>query len=78
MDGPGHPDIRHCDECGSGYFATASLMSRLCPECSDWLYGYPRCHHEFAGGRCSKCGWDGSVSVYLQGRRAQLGEWTED
>ncbi len=60
-----------CDECGSDYLAAASQMSHLCPECAHWLYGYPRCGHEFAEGRCSKCGWDGSVSAYLRTLQAQ-------
>ena len=63
-----------CDECESYYFATASQMSQLCPECSHWLYGYPQCPHEFAEGRCSKCGCDGSVSDYIQGLQAEAGE----
>lgn len=69
-----HQRIKVCDECGSDYFASASSMSQLCPECSHWLYGYPRCPHEFTEGRCSKCGWDGSVSDYVRGLRAQRSE----
>jgi hypothetical protein len=71
---PETTEVRCCDECGSEYLATASQMSRLCPECAHWLYGYPRCAHEFSQGRCSKCGWDGSVSEYLRGQRTQLKE----
>lgn len=62
---------RCCDECGSEYFAASSRMSSLCPECAHWLYGYPRCPHEFANGQCSKCGWDGSVSAYLRTLQSQ-------
>jgi hypothetical protein len=42
-------------------------MEALCPECAHRLYGYPECGHEMAGGRCAKCGWDGSVSDYVKG-----------
>lgn len=69
-----HPEMRCCDECGSDHFATASQMSRLCSECSHWLYGYSRCIHEFVQGRCSKCDWDGSVSAYIRGLQTQQGE----
>lgn len=70
----GAPQTRCCDECGSDYLAAASQMASLCPECAHWLYGYPRCAHEVRQGRCSKCGWDGSVSAYLRGLRARHGE----
>lgn len=53
---------RTCDECGSCYFADASAMAGLCPECAHRLYGYPACTHEFHHGRCHHCGWDGSCS----------------
>ena len=69
-----HSETRRCDECGSDYFAATSRMSRLCPQCAHWLYEHPRCMHTFSGGRCSLCGWDGSVSAYLrrlQSRRAE-------
>lgn len=59
-------ESRRCDECGSDYFADSSRMARLCPECAHRLYGYPRCDHSFADGRCTKCGWDGSGSDYLR------------
>lgn len=68
------PEIRCCDECGSDYFAAASRMARLCSECAHWLYGYPRCDHQFAGQRCAKCGWDGSVSAYLRTLQAEAGK----
>jgi hypothetical protein len=69
-----HPEVRCCDECGSDYFAAASPMSQLCPECAHWLYGYPRCAHEFIGGRCFRCGWNGSVSEYVRGLQGRPGE----
>ncbi len=64
-------ETKCCDECGSRYFVGTSPMAQLCPECSHWLYGYPRCEHEFAGERCSKCGWDGSVSDYVRTLRGR-------
>jgi predicted RNA-binding Zn-ribbon protein involved in translation (DUF1610 family) len=73
-DDIGHREMRQCEECCSKYFASASLMSRLCPECAHWLYRYPRCAHEFVRGCCSMCGWDGSVSEYLRALQAQPGE----
>jgi|GEM_PF-2533603 len=41
-------------------------MSHLCNECAHRLYGYERCTHEFVEQTCKKCGWDGSISNYLQ------------
>jgi NMD protein affecting ribosome stability and mRNA decay len=70
----GQQAMRCCDECGSDYIAAASQMSRMCPECAHWLYAYPRCPHEFELGRCSRCGWDGSVSAYLRSLHAERGE----
>ena len=58
-----------CDECGSRYIADRSAMASLCPECAHRLYGYPPCPHVMVEGRCADCGWDGSVSDYLAGRR---------
>jgi predicted RNA-binding Zn-ribbon protein involved in translation (DUF1610 family) len=55
-----------CDECGSDYFADSSKMASLCPECAHWLYGYENCAHIFAEGRCTRCGWDGSPSNFVQ------------
>jgi hypothetical protein len=66
--------VNTCDECGSLFFADASRMDRLCPECSRILYGHESCEHTFVSGRCSKCHWDGSVSVYcrkLKGEEAK-------
>ena len=60
------PEMRCCEECGSAYRAATSQMASLCPECAHWLYGYPPCCHEFAAGRCTRCGWNGSVSEYLR------------
>ena len=74
MADAGTPEMRCCDECGSDYFAAASQMAQLCPECAHWLYGYPRCQHLFASGRCSRCGWDGSVSAYLRKLQSQPAE----
>lgn len=68
------PEKRRCDECGSDYLVATSQMSHLCRECSHWLYGYPRCFHEFAGGCCSRCGWDGSVSAYLRTLQSHASE----
>jgi len=55
----------NCDECGSPFFTESSKMSDLCPECSSKLYGYENCSHSFEKGNCRKCGWDGSVSKFL-------------
>lgn len=65
---------RRCDECGSDYFASTSPMLRLCAECAHWLYGYPHCVHEFSEMRCSRCGWDGSVSEFLSKVQQQAGK----
>jgi NMD protein affecting ribosome stability and mRNA decay len=59
-------ESRRCDECGSDYFADASRMASLCPECAHHLYGYPACPHAFADRRCLKCGWDGTRSAYIE------------
>lgn len=56
---------KKCDECGSDFRGSASLMEGLCPECAHHLYGYPACAHRMVAGRCEKCGWDGSVSPYV-------------
>lgn len=56
-----------CDECGSSFRKGSSQMLRLCPECAHHLYGYPNCDHHFEGGRCIRCGWDGSESGYIKG-----------
>lgn len=57
-----------CDECGSTFIRGRSQMSGLCAECAHQLYGYPACAHMFANGRCTQCGWDGSVSEFLKNR----------
>jgi predicted RNA-binding Zn-ribbon protein involved in translation (DUF1610 family) len=62
----GDKTLNVCDECGSEYFATASKMASLCPECSHILYGYENCQHFFEDDRCVKCFWNGSVSVYTK------------
>jgi predicted RNA-binding Zn-ribbon protein involved in translation (DUF1610 family) len=68
------PETRCCDECGSDYLAESSQMLSLCPECAHHLYGCLWCPHLFAGGRCSRCGWDGSVSAHLRKLRSQPAE----
>ena len=56
-----------CDECGSTFRAERSAMAGLCAECAHWLYGHPPCaHRREAGGACTECGWDGSVSDYVR------------
>lgn len=60
-----HRITRTCDECGSGFFASASHMANLCPECAHHLYGYPACDHTLVAGRCETCGWDGSISPFV-------------
>jgi predicted RNA-binding Zn-ribbon protein involved in translation (DUF1610 family) len=59
------PDTPRCDECGSPFHRHKSPMAGLCPECAHWLYGYANCLHDMVDGRCRRCGWDGSVSVYI-------------
>ena len=56
-----------CDECGSLFFPSATRMSGLCAECAHRLYAYPACVHDITEGRCTRCGWDGSVSAFLAG-----------
>jgi hypothetical protein len=60
------PPTKTCDECGSPFFAAASEMDGLCPECAYYLYGYPNCDHDRVNGRCTKCAWDGSRSEYIR------------
>lgn len=60
-----------CDECGSTYVATSSVMTALCPECAHHLYGYAACRHRMVAGRCEICGWDGSVSDYVASLKAE-------
>jgi predicted RNA-binding Zn-ribbon protein involved in translation (DUF1610 family) len=57
----------NCNECGSTFIPTSSSMMSLCSECAYILYDYPKCEHKIASGYCIKCGWDGSVSKYVQG-----------
>jgi len=68
MTANSEPERRTCDECHSRYVAAASAMQNVCPECAHRLYGHPPCAHEFVGGECKTCGWDGSVSPYLARR----------
>jgi len=65
MSGPDDTE-GECDECGSLFFRARSQMAGLCAECAHQLYGYPACAHEMANGRCTQCGWDGSVSEFLR------------
>lgn len=60
------PATKTCDECESLFFAPASKMSGLCPECAHHIYGYLNCNHIFVQNTCSKCGWDGSTSEYIR------------
>lgn len=60
-----------CAECHSTYIMETSAMAALCPECAHWLYGYPPCEHAFEtfetpDRKCSRCGWNGTRSVYVQ------------
>lgn len=66
--------LKQCDECGSLYYADASEMMSLCPECAHHLHGYEKCEHEFVDGRCVKCYWDGSVSAFIAKLRDRHGE----
>jgi predicted RNA-binding Zn-ribbon protein involved in translation (DUF1610 family) len=66
--------IRTCDECGSPFYAGASLMAGLCPECAHQLYNTPACTHVLVAGRCTICGWDGSVSPYVAALKADDGK----
>ena len=58
-------EIKIGDECESEYYANASKMMKLCPDCSHYLYEYPNCEHDFQKGRCSKCHWNGKTSNYI-------------
>jgi hypothetical protein len=58
--------LRTCEECGSPFNSKASVYRDLCAECAHQIYGQPACDHEFAGGRCGTCGWDGSRSDYVR------------
>ena len=69
-----HRVVRVCDECGSGFFASASLMAGLCPECAHVLYGTPPCDHQMVAGTCETCGWDGSVSPFVASLKQDSGK----
>jgi len=58
--------ISNCSECDSEYFTNSSEMTNLCPECAHKIYGYQNCDHEFKGGSCIKCFWNGKQSAYLK------------
>lgn len=62
--------VNSCDECGSDYYKDTSRMANLCPECAHILYGYENCKHQFENGRCTKCYWDGSKTLYLKNIRS--------
>lgn len=65
-------EVRECDECRSEFYADASAMAGLCPECAHMIYGYPNCEHAFVEGRCVKCRWDGSVSDFVRSLRGAV------
>lgn len=54
-----------CNECGSRFYKTNSDYLALCPECAHWIYSAQACEHQFSNSRCTKCGWDSSVSQYV-------------
>jgi predicted RNA-binding Zn-ribbon protein involved in translation (DUF1610 family) len=62
-------ETRICDECESDYYKDSSEMISLCPDCSNKLYGYPNCQHQFDDGKCTNCGWNGISSDYLKNRK---------
>ncbi|MEH0154197.1 hypothetical protein V6R21_08610 [Limibacter armeniacum] len=57
---------KECVECGSDYYSNTTEMASLCPECAHYLYGYPKCDHQFENGRCTNCFWNGKSSAYVQ------------
>ncbi|WP_253279776.1 hypothetical protein [Nonlabens sp. MIC269] len=59
--------IKICDECDSEYYSDTSKMTKMCPDCSHFLYGYDNCNHEFKNGRCVHCYWNGKSSEYVNG-----------
>jgi len=62
-------NYKTCDECGSTFIDHSSKMQAIFSECAHVLYGYPRCEHDFVSSKCVKCGWDGSVSDYVESKR---------
>lgn len=66
--------LKRCDECGSLFYADASEMTALCPECAHHLHGHSNCDHDMVDGRCVKCYWDGSVSAFLTRLKTGHGE----
>ena len=58
-----------CDECGSLFFADASRMDGLCPECAHLLYGDEACAHSFGCNRGLP--WAGSLSLDREVQRSQ-------
>lgn len=67
----GKEKTRTCDECGSLFYRAVSEMEALCPACAHVLYDYEPCEHEFVDGRCAKCYWDGSESVFVKNLKRQ-------
>ncbi len=65
------PGQGRCDECGSTFRRAASRMEALCAECAHQLYGHAPCQHVIEAGRCTRCGWDGSVSDYVRSLKAR-------
>ena len=63
--------IMICDECGSEFYKDSSSMENLCPACSNILYGYENCDHEFVNDRCFKCYWNDNSSDYLDKVKAE-------
>lgn len=59
-------NIEICNECNSDYYASASEMMKLCPNCSHYLYRYANCDHNFKNGRCIKCYWNGLNSEFIK------------
>lgn len=47
----------------------------MCPECAHLIYGYDNCDHEFDGGRCKLCGWNGRRSRHTQNRFRENQHW---
>ncbi len=47
-------------------------MENLCPECSNVLYEYQNCEHQFENKRCIKCYWNGKSTAYLDQLKMKL------
>lgn len=66
MTDKSNEDIGICDECGSNFAHSTSVMTSLCSQCAHALYKSPVCQHRFVEERCTLCLWDGSVSDYVR------------